>query len=181
MKVQKNAHRPDPQYPTRRQFSEYTTLFGVAAIGLSTVTGLSAPLRTAGVPLPPENAKSSKEQATEARPAETNCPPRQTLEPRLPGDLAVEPQPQLAGVPPIAPPQTTQTPDRLSYTVQAGDTLSALAQRFLGDRNRWREIAKVNPDLKSDAIKVGQIILIPVMATTNSASTPSIKGQIPGK
>ena len=181
MKVKKNAKLPDPQYPTRRQFSEYTTLLGVAAIGLSTVTGLSAPLRTAGVPLPPGSIKGPKEQVAEPRPTETNCPIQQTPEARLRGDIAVEPKAQLLGVPPLAPPQATNRQDQLSYIIQTGDSLSFLALRFLGDRNRWQEISKLNPGLKADTLKVGQIILIPVRAATNSTQTPTIKGEIPGK
>ena len=178
MKVQKTAKRPDPQYPTRRQFSDYTTLLGVAAIGLSAVTGLSAPVRTAGVPLPPGSIKGPKEQVAEPRPAETNCPVQQTPEARLRGEIAVEPKPQLLGVPPLAPPQATNRQDQLSYTIQSGDTLSSLALRLLGDRNRWQEIAKLNPGLKADTLKVGQIILIPVPAATNSTPTPVIMGKI---
>jgi hypothetical protein len=135
MKVQKNANRPAPQYPTRRQFSEYKALLGVAAIGLSAVTGLSAPVRTAGVPLPPGSIKGPKEQVSKPRPVETNCPIKEAPDVRLRGDIAVEPKSQLLGVPPIAPPPATNRPT----------------------------------------------CRLPRTASTNSTSTPIIKGEIRGK
>lgn len=33
------------------------------------------------------------------------------------------------------------------YTVRAGDTLSRIAERELGNANRWREIATLNGDV----------------------------------
>lgn len=135
MKVKKNDKLPDPQYPTRRQFLEYKALLGVAAIGLSTVTGLSAPVRTAGVPLPPGGIKGPKEQVAEPRPVETNCPIKEASDVRLRGDIAVEPKTQLLGIPPIAPSPATNRPT----------------------------------------------CRLPRSASTNSTSTPIIKGEIRGK
>jgi nucleoid-associated protein YgaU len=50
-----------------------------------------------------------------------------------------------------------------TYTVQAGDTLSAIAKRFLGNANAYMEIFNANRDqLKDpDVIKPGQILKIP--------------------
>jgi hypothetical protein len=124
MKVQKNANRPDPQYPTRRQFLEYKTLLGVAAIGLSAVTGLSAPVRTGGVPKLPGRSANPKEQVSEPRPVETNCPLEQSTDVRLRGDIAVEPKvTKLPGAPPIVPPQATNRPTgRLPRTSATNST-----------------------------------------------------------
>lgn len=49
------------------------------------------------------------------------------------------------------------------YTVKSGDTLSAIAKRFLGSANRYMEIFNVNKDQLSDPdrIKVGQTLTIP--------------------
>lgn len=52
-----------------------------------------------------------------------------------------------------------------SYTVMAGDTLSAIAQRFLGNGNLWPELTK--PDgtrftvREADNLTIGQVVCIP--------------------
>jgi LysM repeat protein len=74
-------------------------------------------------------------------------------------DIKVKPgaaaQPQSA---PAAPKAATQT-----YTVQAGDTLSAIAKRLLGNANAYMEIYNANRDQLSDPdkIKPGQVLKIP--------------------
>ena len=52
-----------------------------------------------------------------------------------------------------------------TYTVQAGDTLSAIAEEFLGDGERWREVYEVNRDTigkNPNLIKPGQELALPV-------------------
>ncbi len=50
-----------------------------------------------------------------------------------------------------------------TYTVQTGDNLSAIAEKALGDRNRWREIFEANQDRldSPDRVKVGQELRLP--------------------
>ena len=50
-----------------------------------------------------------------------------------------------------------------TYTVQAGDTLSAIAKKFLGNANEYMAIYNVNRDQLSDPdkIKPGQVLKIP--------------------
>lgn len=55
-----------------------------------------------------------------------------------------------------APPAAGNT-----YTVQKGDTLWSIAQKFLGNGQRWREIVDVNPGLDPSKLKVGQSIVLP--------------------
>jgi nucleoid-associated protein YgaU len=59
---------------------------------------------------------------------------------------------------PAKPAQQQQT-----YTVQPGDTLSAIAKKFLGDANEYTAIFNANRDqLKDpDKIKPGQVLKIP--------------------
>lgn len=55
---------------------------------------------------------------------------------------------------------SSSTAERV-YTVKAGDSLWAIAQRELGNGNRWQEISKLN-GLTSTTIRVGQKLKLPV-------------------
>ncbi|MEU3354592.1 LysM peptidoglycan-binding domain-containing protein [Streptomyces sp. NPDC037389] len=57
---------------------------------------------------------------------------------------------------PSPPPPTVQT-----YTVEAGDTLWAIAERFYGDGNRYAEIAAASGIDNPDVVDVGQVLTIP--------------------
>ena len=50
-----------------------------------------------------------------------------------------------------------------TYTVQAGDTLGKIAQKFYEDGGRWNEIYEANKDQIADpnVIQVGQKLVIP--------------------
>ena len=47
------------------------------------------------------------------------------------------------------------------HTVVAGDTLFNIAKQYLGDGNRYQELAKFNNIANPDHIEVGQVINIP--------------------
>ncbi|QKT08538.1 LysM peptidoglycan-binding domain-containing protein [Gordonia sp. X0973] len=48
-----------------------------------------------------------------------------------------------------------------TYTVVEGDTLWAIAERFLGDGNKYPELASLNGIANPDLINVGQVIKLP--------------------
>lgn len=52
------------------------------------------------------------------------------------------------------------------YTIQHGDTLSKIAQRYLGDANKYQMIAEANPDTIKDPDKInaGATIRLPMAA-----------------
>jgi len=56
----------------------------------------------------------------------------------------------------VPPPPAAQT-----YTVEPGDTLWAIAERFYGDGNRYQEIADASGIDNPDAINPGQVLTIP--------------------
>lgn len=53
-----------------------------------------------------------------------------------------------------------------TYTVQAGDTLWAIAETFLGDGNAWRSIYEANQETiggDPDVIRPDQVLVLPVV------------------
>lgn len=173
MKVKKSEQVAEPRYPNYRQVWDYRTLMGAAAIGLTAVTGFSAPVRTAGVPVRNADKVAAEPGKPGADSAKDEAPAR------LKGDVAVEPRPPAPGSMPVVPRQPTNCAATVSYTVKEGDTLSGLAHRFLGSSNRWRDVAAANPGLKPDAIKAGQTILMPKSASvsTNEPVPPRLLGK----
>ena len=63
---------------------------------------------------------------------------------------------------PTQPMQAAQTGSR-SYTGVAGDTLSKIAKRELGDANKWHAIFEANRDKLKDPDKIypDQVLTIP--------------------
>ncbi|MFC4518228.1 LysM peptidoglycan-binding domain-containing protein [Streptomyces ehimensis] len=59
-------------------------------------------------------------------------------------------------VPPPPP-----APEARTYTVEPGDTLWAVAERFYGDGNRYRDIAAASRIDNPDVVNVGQVLTIP--------------------
>jgi len=57
---------------------------------------------------------------------------------------------------PVAEQMAAQT-----YTVEAGDTLWSIAERFYGDGNRYMDIAGASGLSNPDAVGVGQVLTIP--------------------
>lgn len=61
-----------------------------------------------------------------------------------------------------APAPETEAQGAETHAVVAGDSLSSLAQTYLGDANRWPEFLDANPDLTdADALPVGFELVIP--------------------
>jgi LysM repeat protein len=50
------------------------------------------------------------------------------------------------------------------YTIQSGDNLSHVAQRFYGAASKYSQIASANGIADPDKIKVGQAISLPVLS-----------------
>jgi nucleoid-associated protein YgaU len=154
MKIKQYKQIGQPGYPTRKQFLNYGTLVGAAAIGLGSIVGGYAEeaVSLPGLPPPPPN-----------------------MERRLRGQIAVVP-------PTNAPACTNQTPKvcaSANYTVLAGDTLASIAKKLLGDEKKWTEITKLNPDLKADELKAGQVIKVPMMASSPARTNRPIEKAIP--
>ena len=68
---------------------------------------------------------------------------------------------QAQRAPAPAAPAPTATPAPQTYTVQRGDTLSAIAKRFYGHASEYRRIATANNIANPDLIHPGQQLVIP--------------------
>ena len=76
---------------------------------------------------------------------------------------APEAEAEVIEVAPVAVEEPTPPPPPAprTYTVVAGDTLFAIAERFYGDGNRYPEIAAASGISNPDLINIGQVITIP--------------------
>lgn len=85
-------------------------------------------------------------------------PAQQPREERAGLNPPVEPQPKTEE----ASPGPRQIPP--TYTVQSGDTLTGIAKRVLGDKNRWRDILRLNRDqlTATNWLRVGMVLRMPV-------------------
>jgi LysM repeat protein len=84
---------------------------------------------------------------------ETDAPPPE--EPK-----AETPKPEAAPEAPAAP-AAPEAPAARTYTVVAGDTLWAIAERFYGDGNKYPQIAEASGIANPDLIHPGQELTIP--------------------
>lgn len=66
------------------------------------------------------------------------------------------------------------------YTVEAGDTLTAIAGTWFKDTSKWKEIVAVNPGLSASNLKVGQKINLPAKSGSSSTKVASAtKSSVP--
>ncbi|MEI6879248.1 MAG: LysM peptidoglycan-binding domain-containing protein [Planctomycetota bacterium] len=59
------------------------------------------------------------------------------------------------------------------YTVETGDTLTAIAGTWFKDTSKWKEIVAVNPGLSASNLKVGQKINLPAKSGSSSTKVSS--------
>ncbi len=112
---------------------------------------------TSPPPVVPPTA-NAPQAAAEA--IEVPVPP--PLEPRPATTTASELQPEL-------PPTANVKVPPLTHKVEAGDTLSGIAQQHLGNSQRYYDLFLANQDQLStpDALKIGMILRIPPPSTSN--------------
>jgi nucleoid-associated protein YgaU len=96
-------------------------------------------------------------------------PPELTVPQKYPGDAT--PQGATWGMPaPVAAPPPTPAPPR-RHTIVDGDTLSGLAERYLGSAGRAGEIFAANRDVLKDPelLPIGAVLTIPPRGQPSTA------------
>jgi nucleoid-associated protein YgaU len=63
-------------------------------------------------------------------------------------------------------------PARIAYVIETGDTFSSVAEGWFGDATKWSLIAKANPTIDPQRLKVGQKIYLPPKDAVNASAEP---------
>jgi LysM repeat protein len=84
--------------------------------------------------------------------------------------VAVQAPPTAPPTPTPRPATTTPTPERVTYRVVAGDNPSSIGARFGVSAN---EILRVNNLTSGTGLQIGQVLVIPVVATPVPTATPT--------
>jgi nucleoid-associated protein YgaU len=109
---------------------------------LYSADGVAWASNTAGEVPPPPAAEQAPEPTPEAAPDSGS---------------EAEAEPVSEAAPEAAP----EPPATATYTVEAGDTLWAIAERFYGDGNKYQAIADASSVENPDLIYPGQVLTIP--------------------
>lgn len=136
------------------------------------ITVSPAPARTTGGELPPlmpRSAPSDDQRSTASGTAPTAGPMQQNpvadVTPVVPATQNAGPSESVTAgaVAPDSPEELPDPADFEEYVVRYGDTLSQIAERFLGSPARFQEIFEINRDRLAapDRLKVGKAIRIP--------------------
>jgi len=99
----------------------------------------------------PTDAAQAVAQPTPPAPKKTEAAPKPKSE------RTVAPERKVAGGP--------------SCKVQKGDTFKAIARRELGDSERWKEIADLNPGVSASKLSVGQVLRLPAGTRAPESAT----------
>lgn len=106
-------------------------------------------------PRPEDAPKGDIDESPADQPAD---PP--ATQPAVP---AVQPQPEVAPTPnaPAAAPAVGNAPSRIEFVIAEGDTFVSIAEAWFGDASKWSLIAKENPTVDPQKLKIGQKIYLP--------------------
>ncbi len=104
----------------------------------------STKTETDGPPPPNPNAEPAADTTTNAQPVEEEAAPEPAAE--AVAEAPAEPEPE---------------PAARTYTVESGDTLWAIAERFYGDGSKYQIIADASGIPNPDLIHPGQVLTIP--------------------
>ena len=84
--------------------------------------------------------------------------------------VAVQPPPTVPPTPTPRPATVTPTPERVTHRVVAGENPSSIGARYGVSPN---EILRVNNLTNASGLQIGQVLVIPVVATPAPTATPT--------
>lgn len=70
-------------------------------------------------------------------------------------------EPELEGAPAPTGREQSEPPQYTEYTVKSGDTMSSISFEWFGTESRWDLIAKANPFVDPNRLRVGQVLRLP--------------------
>ncbi|MHC5114746.1 MAG: LysM peptidoglycan-binding domain-containing protein [Planctomycetota bacterium] len=140
----------------------------------------ATPARTPPVerPAPPEvvmgepTALPKRPEPAAAKPPAERKPLTAARTGRL--EPAVQPAPPATTRTPVPPPTR---PQPTIYTVKDGDTMSSIAIRWFDDEQKWHLIAKANPLVDPNRLRVGQTLRLPPRGTPREPVPPAAAGE----
>jgi nucleoid-associated protein YgaU len=91
---------------------------------------------------------------------ETDAPPPPEPEPAA-AEVTTAPEEPVPAPEPEPAPAPEPEPTARTYTVEAGDTLWAISERFYGDGSKYQVIADASGISNPDLIQPGQVLTIP--------------------
>lgn len=98
---------------------------------------------------------------------------QQTATPQQPANLVLGGSPNSRTQTPERPAQTQRIAKAQVHVLKAGETLSAIASRYLGSANRWPEIARINNLSDPSRVPVGTRLVISLAPVQTTRATPS--------
>jgi nucleoid-associated protein YgaU len=172
---------------TLEKFGILVILILVVIIGVVAVWGVGGEDRN------PFEGSPAGGDAVATAPGDPAAPDAKATDPAWPGAAtAVNTAPSAVPTGPVNPPvvQSGVTPAAgpeaagrsaaesgfTTYRIQKGDTLAAIAQRIMGDRNKWKQIVDANPGLDARRLKIDMEIRVPsgtAVASVPGAPKPS--------
>lgn len=94
-----------------------------------------------------------------------------TNPPKPGGPTPVAPSPTPVSPSPAKPVGSTPTSsEKREHVVANGDTMSVIAEKYLGDKNQWQLIAKANPLVDPARMAIGTKLVIPAKPTASNGT-----------
>jgi LysM repeat protein len=152
------------------------TQYGVPLLALREANGITDDALSIGqqlvIPLPtPTLAPTPEITATATLTATPTLTATTTITPTVDGTATRTPRPSSrtrTPTPTLTPtPTATSAATTTTYTVQEGDTLRAIAERF---GVTTQQIVALNPGINADSLRIGTVLTIP---TSGGASAPA--------